>query len=670
MEMVGSHGILPIVSMGTELNNLVKQAIDAVPLAEVMGWLEDVARHDRFQASYGILRAAEVVAVAARAIGLCDVRINHFEADGAARAWSFQSPRSWTPLQARLSVGDAIGGADSDAGGNNLLLDHAEQPFLLATNSAPTPDGGVFARLARQTDPDLNGCIVVLGSVSFEPDSAFRNLNERGAVGFITAAKSCIDLTGHGYSGRVELDSDTPLFGFSVTPAQHRMLWDCAGRGIQAHALVQIDRSAPMPVVTAVLAPSSLHNGPSHCDEDGALWLTAHLCHPRPSANDNASGVAGLLGTAATLQRLAKLGGKWSQRQHAIRFVWAPEFVGTATALHTHLLLHGARAWPRAVLNLDMIGEDQAQCSCPFVVERSPESIDSVMGPLAESIVESIFSQTATQFGQWRAVPFLGYSDHALFAGPYMACPAVQLTHWPDRFNHSAADTLDKVSPLEMRRSIAAASVLAHCVADDFRPVREAIPGIIDAWCRNEETATKRLAGSVAKGRPGWASSLMRHVRSRSAHLREALLTTGHGCGSPGVVRSGMQHYIVASPFKHTAEWIGPLNLRDIIQRLPAAHQSELTARIRKDKQILAVLGNFYVRSTGSLSAEEITLQTSFALGRPLDRDLTEMLWVALFSSGWIMWDNGVADAKVKVPLARFLKLPKTMGSGLNPKQL
>src|SRR5207302_1343791 len=44
----------------------------------------------------------------------------------------------------------------------------------------------------------------------------------------------------------------------------------------------------------------------------------------------------------------------------------------------------------------------------------------------------------------------------------------IQIGHWPDRYNHSAADSLDKVDPQELRRSAAiAASVLCAASGTD-----------------------------------------------------------------------------------------------------------------------------------------------------------------------------------------------------------
>jgi len=105
-------------------SDLVSRLLRAVPIDDVMRSLARIAEHDRYQASHGIDDAASVVAQSARDLGLADVTVSRFPADGAARWWSFRAPVSWTPVVARLEVW---------AGGDRALqLDHALQPFSVA----------------------------------------------------------------------------------------------------------------------------------------------------------------------------------------------------------------------------------------------------------------------------------------------------------------------------------------------------------------------------------------------------------------------------------------------------------------------------------------------------------------------------------------------------------
>jgi len=62
------------------------------------------------------------------------------------------------------------------------------------------------------------------------------------------------------------------------------------------------------------------------------VLVVAHLCHPQPSANDNASGAAAALEAARVLQTLIA-GGHLPPPRRSIRFLWLPEFTGSQAYL-------------------------------------------------------------------------------------------------------------------------------------------------------------------------------------------------------------------------------------------------------------------------------------------------------------------------------------------------
>jgi hypothetical protein len=613
------------------LGELIDKALRVVPLEAMMAHLAQVAVYDRYQASHGIGHAAEVVAQAARDIGLQDVASHRFPANGHTTYWTFQSPVSWTPTTARIDI--------RTTDGQGLVIDHFKQPFFVATYSAPTPAGGIRARLvhAGPSEVDLQGAVALLEASEYANDDLMRGLTARGAIGFITDGPCCTEPRGTQFSGRIELEATTPLFGFSVTSRQFRDIVELAICGAEAHVVLDVDRSAPMPVATAVLSGDG-----QATDGTAEIWLTAHLCHPRPGANDNASGVAALLGAAATLAELARQSTTWQQRRRTIRFVWAPEFVGTAAILNARMQSLGDRAIPHAVINLDMVGEDQSLCECPFVVERSPECRPTLMVPVAEHIVEQVFARTATHGGNWRSVPFLGYSDHALFAGPHLACPAVQFSHWPDRFNHSAADTLDKVSPAEMRRAVTAAVVLAFATANDYAPLSADLRLVVHNWCMREQAAANKVGDQCAShAPPGWAQQLQAHVCENNARLLALLNSLP---SRPFDAVKGQGEGV-------EARWSGPINLRAMMASLTAARRAVLWDMIRADKRTLALLANFAVRADGRKTRDEIVAETSFAMRRPIDEQIAMLLFSALFESGWLAGGRPMScDAALGTP--------------------
>jgi hypothetical protein len=584
------------------LSQLAAHYLRTIRIDDVMAHLAQLTEHDRYQASLGIERAADFVASAARAIGLADVTVERFVADGSTPWWTFQAPRAWTPTTAQLDV--------RSRGQTLVAVDHAEQPFTIATYSAPTPPTGLVTRIAGFAD-DVRDALVVIRPADFARPTLVAELSARGAVGFVTDGPSR-----HGLPGRIELSSDATLFAFSVTRAQRELIETAR----EAHIRVDVDRTARMPVVTGVLRGRS-------ADE---VWLTSHLCHPRPGANDNASGAAGLLGVAAALRE--------RERERTIRFVWGPEFVGVAALIHQRYA-SGPAARPVAVINLDMIGEDPVQCGVPLVVERPPDWCPSLLGPLAEHVAHEVFAQTSSDAGTWRPGPFYGFSDHALFANfadPAWRSPAVQLWHPGDPFNHSAADTLDKVSPIQMRRAIAIGAVLADVLARDREP-RDELAQIVEEWIAREEhgaaaiadrhrgTTASTTTNAAAGPTSAWSDRYVTHVRDRAAAMRELVDT-----GLTARMRAPR------GPAVFEARWPGPFNYRGLLAALSPASRDAVTALFLADKRNYAVLTHLAMLAPTTGTREEAIDEASFALRGPVDEAAARRLWAALFESGWL----------------------------------
>jgi hypothetical protein len=624
----------------------VESVLRAVPADEVMGHVARVAAHDRYQASLGLERAAAVVADAAEAAGLTDVTVDRYNADGRAQWWSFRAPVSWTPLTARLTVH-----AGRDAAAPPLLaLDHAGQPFTVATYSAPTPAGGVTAPLVPVTGdgppgPAVAGAVALVDRAAYLRGSLLADLTAAGALGLITDApwKGTGDDRERGgagrhpegsgqrpdgvgqHPGRIELPPDSALFGFSVTPEQFRLLASAAGRGAVVRAEVTIDRTAAMPVVSGVLPGDG---------SGGEIWLTAHLCHPRPSANDNASGVAALLGAAAALSRWRRADARAGTR-HAIRFFWGAEFLGNAAVLHGRSRAGGGPL-PEALINLDMVGEDQALCRSPFVVERPPETTPTLLAPLAEHVVDRVFAATAHSPGTWSPSPFLGFSDHALYADPSVDRPAVQFCHPADRFNHSAADSLDKVSRVEMIRATTAGAALAHTLACGG-PSRAVLTDVVDRWCAAERSAAEDTVRRLGRAGTDWGRGLAAHVDRRAAALRA--LAAGAPVEEARALaegRTGDDPALVGGGRPVRRAWDGPLNLRAMLGTLPPASRARLGGMIAEDKHHLSVLFNLAIRADGRRDRASVITDASYALRRPLPPDTTAVLFDALLESGWV----------------------------------
>jgi hypothetical protein len=183
------------------------------------------------------------------------------------------------------------------------------------------------------------------------------------------------------------------------------------------------------------------------------ILLTAHLCHPRQSANDNASGSGVLLEVVRSLARLAAE--ERLPRQRTVRALWVPEFFGTLFWADAH-----REEIDRALycLNLDMVGQSPERIGTPFRVFRVPGSVagfvDAWFEPLLGRIAED--DRTVSPHGSRRAMHWAltspsGGSDHLVFNDRPFGRPAVMFGH-DDPFWHTDLDLVDLVDPTELKR--------------------------------------------------------------------------------------------------------------------------------------------------------------------------------------------------------------------------
>ncbi len=374
---------------------------------QAMADLTAVCAHDRYQASAGITAAAGYVAERAQAAGLTEVSVLTFPADGLRHWWTYRAPLPWTPVRARLATDGAT------------LVRYPEQPYTLAAYSAPVPPRRLpllcWSAVRRGADPA--GALVVLD----EPTALGAVVGPLTAAGAVAVAADPLGGRPNrdpGQVGRLELPAGGRLAAFSVTAAQLARLTAAAGNRAAATIEVVVDEGADaMPVVTGLL--------PGTGDEE--MLLSAHLCHPRPSANDNASGVAALLGAARVLARGPRTAGP------GVRFLWGPEFTGLAAYLHDQV--GGGRTPPPAfAVNVDMAGQDVRRTGGPLTIERGPDDIPSFLPALAGRCATLLPPASRSYSGAvpcdpwtWRATPFAGGSDHVLLADAPVRCPVIAL---------------------------------------------------------------------------------------------------------------------------------------------------------------------------------------------------------------------------------------------------
>jgi aminopeptidase YwaD len=242
-------------------------------------------------------------------------------------------------------------------------------------------------------------------------------------------------------------------FGFNITNRQGTALRDLllGGKRVVVRAQVKGIGLEPyfMDVVVARI------RGSQHPDEE--ILMTAHLDHPKESANDNASGSAGMLDIATTLKQLCREG-RLPAPGRTIRFLWVPEWYGTMAYVDGHPELAGPSLGGKVLadLNLDMIGENLELVHSQMIITRTPLSIPSALNDVVENMavmVSGINVRTprgSQSVMNYRITPYGGGSDHMMAIDRKI--PGIMIVH-DDYTHHTSEDTPDKVDPVELERS-------------------------------------------------------------------------------------------------------------------------------------------------------------------------------------------------------------------------
>jgi aminopeptidase YwaD len=437
----------------------------------------EIIRHHRIQASPGYRAAANYVLDQLRHAGL-KARIETYPANYQTRFWTASSFQEWEANEATLHLIEP----EDEA---RKLADYRDMKLSLIQRSAPfSGEVEVVVLEDGLAEEDYEG-LEVQGKLVLTRGrpAAVRELavEQHGAVGILfdgmhsaPPVREASDLpderqyTSFWWTGT---DEGGMCFGFVLTPRQGGWL---------RNLIRSRETAGDDPVKVRAEVDTRFYDGnleivsaliPGQTVEE--VLLISHLCHPQPSANDNASGAAANLEAARTLQKLIGRG-DLPQPLRGIRFLWMPEMSGSYAYLSRN---EEEIANMVAGLNLDMVGEDQAQTGSVLLTERPPESVPSYTADLLDYLREIVLNDVSAGNGRDRyslvryaTTGFSGGSDHFIFSDPSVGVPMPMLIQWPDKFYHTSADTLDKVSQDSLARAGTIAAGYAYFIASAGGP--------------------------------------------------------------------------------------------------------------------------------------------------------------------------------------------------------
>lgn len=463
----------------------------------------DISRHHRIQGSRGYRDAAQYVLEQLSSFGFSepDALVESYPSDGRTQYQTWQSPSGWDIDWAELRMVEPY---------EERIVGYPEIGMSLITYSNP---GSARAELvwvgsgtsdADYAGKDVTGKIVLATGYGGE---VHRNaVLKHGALAVVCyidddRAKEYPDILAYtGMWPRTE-ELERVTFGFNISNRQGERLRDLllSGRRVVLDGRVEGIGLEPyfMDIVVARIPGSER--------PEEHLVFSAHLDHPKESANDNASGSAALMDIARTLRRLIDTG-RLPAPKRSLLFLWVPEHNGTMAYIDGHPEMVGPALGGSylANLNLDMVGENLELLHSKMIITGNPDSLptvfDAVLVEMAAAVADTNVRTARGSLSEfnYRNTPYSGGSDHTMFIDRKI--PASMINHSPDYTHHTTDDTLDKVDPVEMERSELLATAAFWYLANLDSEQALDLANLVYA------NSSRRL-GAAARRAQGWVTS-------------------------------------------------------------------------------------------------------------------------------------------------------------------
>ena len=444
--------------MNLELLNRIRAAVAGENALETA---YEVSKYHRIQASTGFREAAQLCARKLNALGI-RAEVLYEPADGVQRHRTIRNFQEWDIRSGvcRIVSPEVMEIADFSRAALSIM------PRSVGCDFTDRPIEVVF--MDRGTSPEAYDDLDLAGKLLF----VHENFNEylkwavdgRGAAGFITdfvmEPENHHDVLRYTSFWWEETPDERKAFGFTISPDQGKAL----------EVLCLRAREKGQPVLASGAIDARLYPGrldyvdaflPGETDEE--IWITAHLCHPRTSANDNASGVGASIEAMRVLHELTQSGGLKLRR--GVRLLLVPEMTGTLAYLNR---IGADSRRVLAGINLDMVGAKQVDGYGPLVLTQTPHTTPSIANAAAKLVLD-LAKQEAGYLLRGTKMPlfnsaissFTGGSDHYILSDPTVGIPTLMLGQWPDKYYHTSGDTTEVLSAHTLSISASLAAMYA-----------------------------------------------------------------------------------------------------------------------------------------------------------------------------------------------------------------
>jgi hypothetical protein len=436
-----------------------------------------IARYNRITGSSDFAAAVEMLAAQLRGAQVDSVTVERFATDGVQKYMGRTFAPAYEAHSARLRVVSPS---------EYTICDYAETPMCLPSNTPATPPGGVTAqvidvgrgdRLEDYAGLEVAGKAVM--ATGLTTDVYNLAVEQLGAACVMTTnmydwsnlpqrKRSMIDLPDATHLARLYHDPQKARKApaFSITFRHAEKLRGQLARGpVTIHATVDAENKAgELLVLDATIQGSDL------AQEE--VWMLAHLCHPKPGACDNGSGVA--LGVEIFRAIAAAIHAGTSARpRRTLRLLLLPEVSGTQAYME-RFAQRPDRAMDKVVagINLDMVGANTAVSGAYLRVVQTPWSRPSFLNHLAGYLLEKTSLGSTSHIRRepvrdwlYSLAPYDKGSDHDVLLNSRFGIPSLFFFNWPYRYYHTDLDTPDKLDAGEFARTGVVAGTLALVAA-------------------------------------------------------------------------------------------------------------------------------------------------------------------------------------------------------------
>ena len=457
--------------------------------------LDTITLQHRMRGSDQFAAATEHVLKKLREYDLDEVELLTYPADGKTMFGTQKSRPVWSVRSAELWE---LGNIDGETIRVRRLGDWDSVPLSLAQDSfsadvtAALVDIGSGTSDEHYANKDVRGKLVLTSS---QPETVVeRAVGELGAAGIISYAPNQRSAWWREDDrlvrwGHLESFPNTKSFGFMISLGEARKFQARLEAGEEIILSANVDASHETGQYG--FATAAIH-GTTHKDED--IHFTCHLDHPRPGANDNASGCVSILEVARTLSALIK-NNILPRPKRSIRFLWPAEIEGSII----YLTQHEDAGRIKANIHMDMVGGGPVTKSV-FRISGGPMSVPSFISDLGHEVGHFVNDQTE-QFASGITVDFplnapeggkepllalmenldMG-SDHDVFFEGTWQKPGLYLHDWPDRYIHTNYDLAANIDPTKLKRAAFIGAVNAWFLANMSD---EDVPAVLEMLKRN-----------------------------------------------------------------------------------------------------------------------------------------------------------------------------------------